>query len=122
MESPFGPQDQHQQFRQGPQRLVRQRQIVQGLPQSPLLREGGDLDENVVRLALPGEIHAQQTVGVLAVLDDLARHRLDALYVLEAADEQSTFALVVQQPFAADVEMLSRHGETSVSRFIRSPN
>jgi hypothetical protein len=88
-EGPFRPQHQHQQFGQVAQRAVRRGQVIERLLQRPLLRVGRDLDEDVVRFRLAVQVHAEQAVGQLAALYDLAGHRFDAAHVLEAATSRA---------------------------------
>src|ERR1700693_2522888 len=103
-----GAQHQHQQLGQASQSEVGQGQIVQRLLQGPLLCISRNLDQNRMRLSLTLQEHLEKAVGILAVLYNLAGHEFDALDAFETAYEEGAFALVVQQPLAADVKALSR--------------
>jgi hypothetical protein len=73
-----------------------------------------NFDQDVMRVPLVPDVGTEEAVGELAAVGDLARPRLDAAHVLEAADEQDAFALVVQQPLAGDIEALAGHADASV--------
>jgi hypothetical protein len=75
-----------------------------------------------MRFALAGEMHTQESIGIFAVLHDLAGHQFDALYVLDAADQEGAFALFLQQPLAADVKTLLRHDKPPCLCLIRPPD